>query len=306
MADFDIVVVGELNADLILRGNVIPEFGQVEKLVEDATLTVGSSSAIFACGAARLGLRVLFIGKVGEDEFGSFMIRQLIERGVDVGGIIVDPNVKTGLTVILSRGSDRAILTYLGGSIGTLRLAEIDRRMLASARHLHMGSYFMQGDLCAETPTLFAKAHELGMTTSLDTNYDPTEQWDGGVFEVLRRTDVFLPNEVELAKLGGSEDVSVALETLISYGPLVAAKLGALGAAVRYQNHMAQAEALRIKVVDTTGAGDTFDAGFLYGWLNDWGLERSLRLGCVCGSLSTRMAGGVNGQPTLEEALERM
>src|SRR6185436_18005345 len=72
---FDLVVVGELNADLILRGEVIPEFGQVEKLLDDATLALGSSSAIFACGAARLGLRVAFIGKVGDDEFGKFVRR---------------------------------------------------------------------------------------------------------------------------------------------------------------------------------------------------------------------------------------
>src|SRR6185295_10494912 len=100
---FDLVVVGELNADLILRGEVIPEFGQVEKLLDDATLTLGSSSAIFACGAARLGLRVAFIGKIGDDEFGRFVQRELETRGVDTRGVIVDPEIKTGLSVILSR-----------------------------------------------------------------------------------------------------------------------------------------------------------------------------------------------------------
>ena len=125
--DFDLVVVGDLNADLILRGDVEPAFGQVEKLIDDATLTLGSSSAIFACGAARLGLHVALVGKVGDDEFGRFIVREMSERGVNTQGVVVDPRVKTGLTVILSRGNDRAMLTY-SGSIGALRFAEIDQR----------------------------------------------------------------------------------------------------------------------------------------------------------------------------------
>src|SRR6266540_6915390 len=137
---FDLVVVGEINPDLILRGDVTPAFGQVEQLVEDATLTIGSSSAIFACGAARLGLRVAYVGKIGDDIFGHFMRQQLSERGIDVSGVVVDRAIRTGLSVILSRGSDRAILTY-SGSIAALRYDEIDRRLLARARHLHVGSY---------------------------------------------------------------------------------------------------------------------------------------------------------------------
>src|SRR5512139_1181094 len=108
--DFDIVVVGELNADLILRGDVTPAFGQVEKIIDEATLTIGSSSAIFACGAARLGLRTAFIGKAGNDEFGRFMLRELQQRGIDTRGVVIDPNLPTGLSVILSRPFDRAIL----------------------------------------------------------------------------------------------------------------------------------------------------------------------------------------------------
>src|SRR5512136_3446616 len=127
--DFDILVVGELNADLILRGDVVPAFGQVEQIVDDATLTIGSSSAIFACGAAQLGLRVAFIGKAGDDEFGRFMLRELQQRGIDTSGIVIDPRLPTGLSVILSRPSDRAILTHLG-SIAALRCDEIDLALL--------------------------------------------------------------------------------------------------------------------------------------------------------------------------------
>ena len=194
--DFDVMVVGELNADLIVTGDTTPTFGQVEKLVDDATLSIGASSAIFACGVAKLGLRVAFIGKVGDDIFGQFMKQSLAQRGIDVSGIIVDPTLKTGLTIILSRGNDRAMLTYLG-SISALTYPDIDLSLLPRARHLHLGSYYLLDGLRKDCPRLFETAHQHGLSVSIDTNYDPSEQWQGGIMETLAHADVFLPNETE-------------------------------------------------------------------------------------------------------------
>ena len=305
LTPFDILVVGELNADLILRGDVLPVFGQVEKLVDDAALTIGSSSAIFACGAARLGLRVAFVGVVGDDEFGGFMRRALAARGVDTTSIVVNPALKTGLTVILSLGVDRAMLTY-SGSIGALRFADIEPSRLARARHLHLGSYFLLEALRPDIPALLALARQNGLTVSLDPGYDPREQWDGGLAEALRHVDVFLPNEKELCAIAGQADVDSALRALSARVPTVAVKLGALGAAALRGLDTAQAESLPVQVVDTTGAGDSFDAGFIYACLAGWDLARALRFGCVCGALSTRAAGGTSAQPTLDEALAHL
>lgn len=302
---FDVIVVGELNADLILQGDVTPEFGQVEKIIDDATLTIGSSSAIFACGAARLGLRVAFIGKIGNDEFGRFMQRELEARGVYTGGIVVDDTVKTGLTVILSRGNDRAILTHLG-SIAALRYGEIDQALLFQARHLHLGSYFLLHNLLPDIPTLFETAQALGLTTSLDTNYDPAEQWNSGLAAVLRHTSLFLPNQAELCAIAGLDNVEAALARLARQGPIVAVKQGSQGAIARRGHEVVRIDSLPIAVVDTTGAGDSFDAGFIYGYLAGWQLSRCLRLAAVCGALSTRAAGGTSAQATLPEALAAM
>ncbi len=305
MQDIDVLVVGELNADLVLLGDVTPEFGQTEKVIDDAILTLGSSSAIFACGAARLGLRVTFIGKVGDDEFGHFVLRQLEARGVSTAGVVVDGGIKTGLSVILSRGNDRAILTHLG-SIAALCYEEINRPLLARARHLHLGSYFLLDALRPDIPPLFDAAHSFGLTLSLDTNYDPTETWNGGLSEALHRADVFLPNETELCAIAGVTDIETALDRLAGRVPTVAVKLGTRGALARCGDEIVQAEALPVTVVDTTGAGDSFDAGFIYGYLAGWELPRTLRLACACGSLSTRAAGGTSAQPTLAEALAAM
>ena len=298
---YDTLVAGEINPDLILTGDVEPAFGQAEKVVESAVLTVGSSSVIFACGAARLGLRVAFIGKCGDDLFGRFMLEEMRKRGIDVSHVIVDPHLSTGLTVILNRGNDRAMLTF-PGAIGALRADEIPNDLLCQARHLHVASYFLQDALRPGLPDLFRRARALGLTTSLDTNYDPAERWEG-LDRLLPLTDVFLPNATEACALVGTPDVEAAADRLARIARVVAVKLGAEGALGVQGEQRVRVPSLSVAVVDTVGAGDSFDAGFLYGYLHGWPLEKSLRLGTVCGALSTRVAGGVAGQPTLEEAL---
>lgn len=307
MKPFDILVAGEINPDLILTGDVNPAFGQVEKLVDSADITIGSSSAIFACGAARLGLKVALIGHCGQDVFGRFMLDALRERQVDVNPVILRPDGQTGFSVILNpafeagaRG-DRAILTF-PGLIPALRAEDIPDDLLRQARHLHVASYFLQTELRPALPSLFERARALGLTTSLDTNYDPTEAW-AGLEQLFPLTDVFLPNEKEARSLTGQTDVDLAADWLGARLETVAVKLGAQGALGISRSQKARADSIPARVVDTVGAGDSFDAGFLYGFLNGWALERSLRLGCVCGALSTQKAGGTNGQPTLQEAM---
>jgi len=298
---FDILVAGEINPDLILTGDVNPEFGQVEKLVDSASLTIGSSSAIFACGAARLGLKVAFIGVCGDDIFGRFMLDQMKLRGVDVSYVIVRAEGQTGLSVILNRGADRAILTHTG-LIAALHASDIPDSLLQMAHHLHVASYFLQKNLQPELPVLFGRARALGLTISLDTNYDPSESWSG-FDELLSVTNVFLPNEREALSLSKHSNIDLAATRLGASVETLAIKLGAAGALGICGSEKAQVPSIPVNVVDTVGAGDSFDAGFLYGYLNDWTLEGSLRLGCVCGALSTQRAGGTDGQPTLDEAL---
>lgn len=302
MKSYDILVAGEINPDLILSGNIIPEFGQVEKLVDAAALTIGSSSAIFACGAARLGLRVAFIGVCGDDVFGHFMLDEMSRRGVDVRHIVVRAGGQTGLSVILNNGDDRAILTH-PGLIAELQASDLPDDLLHRSRHLHVASYFLQTRLQPDLPSLFQRAHAIGLATSLDTNYDPSEQWLG--FDVLlSTTDVFLPNKTEALSITGSDNVESASRRLAEKTELVAIKLGADGALACQENTVTHVKSISVNVIDTVGAGDSFDAGFIYGYLSGWSIEKSLRLGCVCGALSTQYAGGTNGQPTLEEAMK--
>ncbi len=303
MPKFDILIPGEINPDLILSGDVVPAFGQEEKLVDSATLAIGSSSVITACGAARLGLKVGFVGICGDDLFGHFMLDEMTQRGVDVSAVNIAPDRRTGLTVVLNKGSDRAMLTH-PGAIADLHAENVTDNLLHQSRHLHVASYFLQTTLQPSISNLFRRAHALGLTTSLDTNWDPSGQWIG-VSQLLPLTDIFFPNENEAIAITGARTGGQALKQLGKLTGIVAMKRGAEGALACQGEQTVSARALCCdKVVDTVGAGDTFDAGFLYGFLNGWSLERSLWLAVVCGSLSTRAAGGTAAQPTLDEALQ--
>jgi len=301
MKTFDLLIPGEINPDLILSGDVEPQFGQAEKLVESATLTIGSSSVIAACGAARLGLKVAFIGVCGDDLFGRFMLEEMQKHGVNVDNVIQVPGGTTGLSVILNRDIDRAILTH-PGLIPALSADDIPDDLLRQARHLHVASYFLQHGLRPGLPRLFERARALGLTISLDTNWDPTGTWEG-VLDLLPLVNVFLPNEAEAKAITKAENVEEAATRLQVRVETAAIKLGQDGALGVSHGQKVRVASIPVRVVDTVGAGDTFDAGFLYGYLNGWPLEKSLRLAAVCGALSTRAAGGTAAQPTLPEAL---
>lgn len=304
--DLDLLVLGDANPDLVVRGDdVTPAFGQAERLVDEARLTVGGSGAITACGAARLGLRVAFAGVVGDDLFGSYMREQLAGRGVDVSGLVVDAHRPTGLTVVLSQPEDRAILTA-PGTTGGLRASLVDPGILAAARHVHVSSYFLQHGLAADLPQLFTEIRERGATTSIDPNWDPSGEWDGGIGEVLASVDVILPNEVEATSLARTSSLDVAVTTLRRRGPLVVVKAGDRGAIALGPGQRLEVASIPVAAVDTTGAGDSFDAGFLAAMLEGLPLERCLAIANACGALSTRAAGGVDAQPTMHEALDAL
>lgn len=298
-----ILVVGELNADLVFGGlHSLPQPGR-EVLANDFSLELGSSSAICAAGLAKLGATVSFLGKVGTDEMGAFCLHALQSAGVDVRLVRSDPRLKTGITASFS-AKDRALVTY-PGAIAELTASEITVAMLAEFQHLHVSSYYLQSGLQPGLAGLFAQAKEVGLTVSLDLGYDPAERWSPNILGVLRHCDVFFLNEVELAGLSGTEDVAKGLRTIGGNARLTVAKLGPRGCAAWADGQIHESEAIDVDVVDTTGAGDSFNAGFLWVWLQGASLERCLACGSICGGLSTRKLGGCGGQASWPE-VERL
>ncbi|HEY6526132.1 MAG TPA: carbohydrate kinase family protein [Solirubrobacteraceae bacterium] len=307
MADLDLLVLGDVNPDLVLSdASLDVAFGQAETLVEDAELTIGGSGAIMACGAARLGLRTALTGLVGADQFGEFMLRAVSERGVEMSGVTVSDEVRTGLTVVLARPDDRAILTF-PGAIAAMTAERVDADLLARARHVHVASFFLQTALVPGLATLLRSARAHGATTSVDPNWDPAQRWDGGLRELLGEVDVLLPNAAEACRLAGVSDAEAAAAKLAAAGPLVAVKLGAEGAVAAPaggEGRLVRAAPPERAVdpVDAVGAGDAFDAGLLCALLGGQPLDEALAFACACGTLSMRAAGGTAAQPTFAEA----
>ncbi|MFF4255704.1 carbohydrate kinase family protein [Streptomyces sp. NPDC001663] len=300
---FDLLVIGDANPDVVVGPVTGIEFGQRERLVEHGRLVLGGSAAIMACGAARLGLRVAFAGRVGDDPAGAFVRQALAARGVDVGHLVVDPQLPTPLTAIVTTGDgDRAILTSPGCLAATGPEA-VPAELLAAARHVHSASFFLMPRLASALADVYAEARAQGATTSLDTNDDPAGRWDRALLEpVLKVTDVLLPNAAEARALSGEAQLADAAASLARHGPTVVVKDGARGALVCEGTRLLRAGAVPVEPVDAVGAGDSFDAGFVAARLRGLDLRTSLTLAVACGSLSTLDHGGTAAQPTWEQA----
>ncbi|RIH63760.1 carbohydrate kinase family protein [Mariniphaga sediminis] len=289
---YDVLVVGELNVDLILDEiEKFPEVGK-EVLAQRMTLTLGSSSAIFASNISSLGARVAFIGKIGKDKFGEVVLESLQKNKVDISMIKVDDSLGTGATVILNVDEDRANTTY-PGAMDYLTIDDIGDDELKKARHLHFSSYFLQPGMWGSLGDLFRKAKANGLTTSFDMQWDPKETWKLDVADVLPHVDVFLPNETELKLLTGKNTMDEAIEAVKEYANILVIKRGNKGSVVFCEGQLVEMPAfLNKNVVDAIGAGDSFNAGFIYKFIQGKEIAECQKFGNLTGAVSTTAAGG--------------
>lgn len=291
MAERDVSVVGELNLDLILYG--LPEKLQLEReiLAGNLSITLGSSSAIFAHNLALLGSSVGFSSSIGGDPLGEICVERLRESGVDVSGVRRFAEKTTGLSVILPQGKERYILTY-PGTMAEMTAADLDLNYVFAAKHLHLSSYFLQKALQPGLPELFRRAKERGLSTSLDTNDDPENRWSNEIHSLLKYVDLLLLNEHEACSLSSESDPERAVSALAGEVATVVMKRGECGAVARRGKQEFSGKPPRIEMVDAVGAGDSFDAGFIHQYVRGAGMEDCLRFGNAAGALSTTRAGG--------------
>jgi sugar/nucleoside kinase (ribokinase family) len=292
MPRFDVTIAGELNLDLILYGlpDELPR--ERELLADRMMLTLGSSSAIVAHNLAALGVRVGFISCIGDDPLGQIALDRLAASGVDVCEVRKRTGgTQTGLTVLLQRGGWRNIITY-AGTIFDLSFEDLNLEYLADSRHFHLSSYYLHRGLGNRIVELLQKMKAAGLTISLDTNDDPDDRWEGSLMEALRYVDVFLPNAREAKKIAGTEDLQAALAFLAKRVPLMVMKIGAEGAVAQRGQERLNSAAFKVNSVDSVGAGDSFDAGFLCQYLRGADLHSCLTAGNLAGAFSTTRPGG--------------
>lgn len=306
----DVLVLGDLNPDLLLTGDVVPRFGQAEQLLTGADLLIGGSGAIAAHGLARLGVSVALIAEVGEDGFGREMLARIAAAGVEVSRVRRRPDRGTGLSVVLSDGPARSTMTYLG----TIDADPPDWRRpddVPTAQWLHVSSVYLQRRLAPELPRLLTLARSAGLRVSMDTNLDPSGRF-AGLAELLPLVDLVLPNASEAlamaAALGAlTDDPAQAALGLAAHGPVAVVKNGADGALLaRPDGSVVTRTGRAIHPVDTTGAGDTFDAAFLAALLAGHDDATALAWGDAAGRLATRALGGTAAQPTRAELLAEL
>ena len=291
-----VAVIGELNVDLLAIGlNSLPQMGH-EIVAQEVAMTLGSASAIFSVGATRLGHPVTFIGQVGADKFGDFCLEELRAAGLAHRQVTRTSKARTGVTISLSGKQDRALVTY-PGAIASFGYDALDMSILKGHQHLHMTSYFLQNALRKDFPRIFRQARKMGLTTSFDPNSDPTSAWSQTIRAVLRHTDVLLVNEAEALHLSGARGVRSALKTLGQFVPCVVIKRGHRGAIAIKGDEVISEPGFKVNGIDTTGAGDSFAAGFVSAYLRRLSLTECLRRGNACGALSTLKPGGTAGQP---------
>ena len=292
MADFDLILAGEVNLDLILYGlNEVLPFDR-EVLASNFELTLGSSSAILAHNISLLGLRTGFVTRVGGDELGRIAMERLAESRADLSRTLRSADgTKTGVTILLHHGGSRRILTYPGVML-EMTCADLDLDYLCSARHFHLSSLFLQRGLHSGLPEMFRILKHRGLTISLDTNDDPEDRWDGVLDAILPYIDLLLPNEDEIRRITRCNVVEEALDALSSQVPLIAVKCGSRGCLVQDGPRRTLVPPVTVSPVDTIGAGDTFNAGFLAAWLRGAASELCARAGNITGALSTLRPGG--------------
>lgn len=290
----DVIVIGELNVDIIL--NDIESFPVIGKeiIANKMSVTLGSSSAIFASNLSSLGPDVAFIGKIGEDNFAQVVLSTLERKNVDTSHIIKSTSLSTGATLVLNYDQDRAMVTY-PGAMNDLRLEDIDFGFLSTARHMHFSSCFMQPGIRNDLTALFQRAKELDLTTSLDTQWDPAEKWDLPLEELLPYVDVFLPNIQEFKFLTRSKTIEEGIRKLQHFAHYIIIKNGSDGAmAWNGKDLIFQPAFMNNNVVDCIGAGDSFNAGFIKDFINKKPIKKCLETGALTGAINTTRAGGTD------------
>ena len=302
MKKYDIAAIGELNVDIILNGiESEPEIGK-EKFCKEMTVTLGSSTAIFAANAAALGSRVCFVGLVGKDSFGELVCSSLEAKGVDTR-YVKKGDIATGATICMNYGEDRANLTYQG-AMDVMGFEDIDPAVFEEAAHIHLSSLFMQHALLRDIDKVLDAAKENGCTVSLDTQWDPVERWNLDYERVLPRVTVFMPNEKELCALTGCRDLDDAIDSVRPYlGGNMVVKCGSRGSLLikKYGQRKLLPAFLNRRVVDAIGAGDSFNSGYISAFVKGLSSDECQVTGNLTGAVNTTAAGGTGAFTSLAD-----
>ena len=295
MSRFDVVGFGALNVDKLFKVNRLAK-AEEESFIEDYAEACGGSAANTAVGLARLGCKVGFIGKVGCDREGDLLIQDFCTEGVNTAGVVRAEQGKSGSVLgFVDKKGARAL--YIDSGVNdTITLEEVKIRYASQAQFLHLTSFV--GEKSLQTQKKLLDAIPDGVKVSFDPGALYARKGFANLEPILKKTHILMPNALELALLTGEINYCKSADFMIGRGvKIVAVKLGGDGCYVTDGRERHLIEALNVKVVDTTGAGDAFCAGFLYGLLKDKSLYECGRLGNFVASRCVMKMGARAGLP---------
>lgn len=297
---WDVYVYGDINSDLVIPNvEKFPEPGQEDE-VDVMETFVGGGAALFTLGIGKLGLRPVFQGTIGDDCYGRMILEELEKQNVDTVLLKVSREQKTGISISFTNERDRAFLT-MRGTNALLDVSKVNIEEVKKARHIHVTGYAGSVNHDAYLKFLRQVKEQTEATVSFDVGWDSTEEWKKEIYNLFPYIDVLFMNETEAIHYGRKETAREAGSDFAKYCPVVALKLGSKGSMAFENGKMYQKERYCVKAVDTTGAGDSFNAGFIYAYLSGKSVEECLACGNGCGALSVTALGGNTGFPVEEE-----
>ncbi len=293
---WDVFVYGDVNIDLVIPGvDRFPLPGQEEEVAVMETL-VGGGAALFALGIGKLGLRPAFQGMVGDDCYGRMIREEFAARQVDTSLLSVSRTQKTGISISFTNQRDRSFLT-MRGTNDSLDLSNVSMEAARQARHIHVTGYAGSANHDAYLSLLQRVKRETDATVSFDLGWDDSGEWKREIDQLFPYIDVLFMNETEAVHYARADTALEAGRIFARDCPVVAIKLGAKGALGFAEGKVCRREPFRVRAVDTTGAGDSFNAGFVYGYLTGKDLSECLSCGNACGALSVTALGGNTAFP---------
>jgi ribokinase len=295
MTKFDVIGFGALNVDMLFKVDRLAG-AEEESFIQNYTEACGGSAANTTVALARLGCKVGFIGKVANDREGNLQIDCFKTEGVDTNGITQVTKGKSGSVMgFVDRKGARAL--YINSGVNDLvEPREIKWNYVSQTKFLHLSSFVGEKSFRAQKKLLGA------LPSDVKISFDPgsvyTQKGFAAIEPLIRNSYVLMPNAVELELLTGEADYCKGADLMIGMGvKIVAVKLGSKGCYVTDGQEKLTIEPYKVKVVDTTGAGDAFCAGFLYGLINDKSLAECGRLGNFVASRSVTAMGARAGLP---------
>lgn len=304
----DLVTVGVVCADVTVRPvEALPRRGTLE-LVSQLEVHLGGLAGVTATVFSQLGGRSAFVGRLGQDNFGDFILNTMTAAGVNTAGVRRDSEVgSAGTVVLISEDGERTFLHHLGTN-AIVSENDVDFDVVASAKVLHWGGPSVTPRLDgAPIAKVFEKAHALGVKTSMDTCYDAKGIWLPHIEASLPHLDIVFSSLEEARHYTGQREPEAIADFYRSYGVEIAVvKLGSEGLFVKSPGETHRLAAHKVTVVDTTGAGDAACGGFLYGYIAGWDVGRCARLANAVGGLTVRHLGGAEAIRSLEDTLAFM